>query len=436
MKTLKRWGILTLCALLLTGLLTVPALADSAVPEAGKAMIGETQYETLAAAIDAAQDGDTIVLGEGLYTTYKVIATSPKKSLTFVGQGADKTSWGIGATIPDPAYFGTEYNGDYSFDDCNSITFKNMTLQSGTADYLGFIRINHTAVENCTINGKTFYWGYKTARFTNTTFNAPDGDYAIWTYSSPEMTFDGCMFHSSGKTINVYTDYGAGKNDITVNFKNCTVVSEKDGKSVMNINDFNMGDYKYLINIEGKNTVTGITPDNKDKKNGEKAEKDTSCSKLFEFRNAKDNPGNSGRTIVSIDGTVVWQDGKKTGHAIDTANDKYTDGYKDDAFDVTEIKPWTEQADGSFLRKVRKVCQYCGFSEEVEERKQPESTPSFTEPEAYPDYSETSAPTPTPVPAPDSDVAPKTGGNDGAAWVLALLAAGTAAFAMRKRARG
>ena len=435
MKTLKRWGILTLCALLLTGLLTVPALAESAVPEAGKAMIGETQYNTLAEAIAAAQDGETIVLGEGLYTTYG--AASPKKSLTFVGQGADKTHWGIGATMPDPAYFGTEYNGDYSFDSCNSITFKNMTLQSGAANYLGFIRINHTAVENCTINGKTFYWGYTTARFTNTTFNAPAGDYAIWTYSSPEMTFDGCTFHSSGKTINVYTDYGAGKNDITVNFKNCTVVSEKDGKCVMNINDSNMGNFKYRINIEGKNTVTGITPDNKDNKNGEKAEKDTSCSKLFEFKNATNN---SGRTIVSIDGKVVWQDGKKTGHAIDTANDKYTDGYKDDAFDVTETMPWTEQADGSFLHKVRKVCQYCGFSEEVEERKQPEPTPSYTEPEAYPDYSETSAPTPTPtptpVPAPDSDVAPKTGGNDGAAWVLALLAAGTAAFAMRKRARG
>lgn len=75
MKTLKRWGILTLCALLLTGLLTVPAQADSAVPETGKAMIGENQYNTLVEAIDAAQDGDTIVLGEGLYTTYK--AASP-----------------------------------------------------------------------------------------------------------------------------------------------------------------------------------------------------------------------------------------------------------------------------------------------------------------------------------------------------------------------
>ena len=49
---------------------------------------------------------------------------------------------------------------------------------------------------------------------------------------------------------------------------------------MMNINDSNMGNFKYRINIEGKNTVTGITPDNKNNKNGEKAEKDISCSKL------------------------------------------------------------------------------------------------------------------------------------------------------------
>ena len=59
--------------------------------------------------------------------------------------------------------------------------------------------------------------GYETAIFSNTIFNCPALDYAIWTYSSPVMTFDNCTFNSSGKVINVYTDFGAGKNDITVN---------------------------------------------------------------------------------------------------------------------------------------------------------------------------------------------------------------------------
>ena len=185
-----------------------PAAAPAAAPPAAPsvAWIGETGYPTLEEAVNAAANGDTIVLGEGKFTLYKKGADTKGKNLTFVGQGADKTAWGIGATLPDPAYFGTEYNGDYSFDGSGTITFRNMTLQSGSADYLGFIRADKTVVENCVINGKTFYWGYTSATFRNTTFFCPNGDYAVWTYSSPEMTFDGCTFNSSGKTINVYTD--------------------------------------------------------------------------------------------------------------------------------------------------------------------------------------------------------------------------------------
>lgn len=184
-------------------------------------------YQSIGEAVKAANSGDTIQLGEGNYTLYKVssVGHTQGKNLTFVGQGADKTGWNIGAEVPDPANFGTEYNGDYSFDGAETITFRNMTLRSGSADYLGFIRANKTVVENCVINGKTFYWGYQTATFKHTTFNCPDGDYAIWTYSSPVMTFENCTFNSSGKVINVYTDYSAGSHDITVNFNGCTVIS-------------------------------------------------------------------------------------------------------------------------------------------------------------------------------------------------------------------
>ena len=132
-----------------------PAAEPAAAPSV--AWIGETGYPTLEAAVNAAASGDTIVLGEGKFTLYKKGADTKGKNLTFVGQGADKTAWGIGATLPDPAYFGTEYNGDYSFDGSGTITFRNMTLQSGSADYLGFIRADKTVVENCVINGKTFY---------------------------------------------------------------------------------------------------------------------------------------------------------------------------------------------------------------------------------------------------------------------------------------
>lgn len=156
---------IVISSMLIASTLFTVAFADSSASagtSSDVAWIGTAGYPTLEAAVTDAKSGDTITLGEGKYTLYKKNADKKykdlikNKNLTFVGQG-DKTEWGIGATIPDPAYFGTEYNGDYSFDGAGTITFKNMTLQSGEANYLGFIRADKTVVDHCTVNGKTFY---------------------------------------------------------------------------------------------------------------------------------------------------------------------------------------------------------------------------------------------------------------------------------------
>ena len=318
-----------------------------------------TSYSHLEDAVKAAEDTDTIQLGEGNYTLYKVdsTGTTKGKNLTFVGKGTDKTAWNIGALVPDPANYGTEYNGDYSFDGAGTVTFQNMTLRSGNADYLGFIRADKTVVKDCVINGKTFYWGYTSAEFKNTTFNAPSGDYALWTYSSPIMTFDSCTFNATGKVINVYTDAEAGKHNITVNFNDCTVVSNGSilaHKPALNINDSNMGSYKYILNLSGSNQVTA------DRDN-------TTCTQLFGFggKSASD----TGRTEVNIDGVCVWKKdaekdkGKMQIHA-------YTDGEKDKAYDITYSSSnpngWVEE-DGHYKRHVIKTCKYCGYKEEKDE---------------------------------------------------------------------
>ena len=157
------------------------------------------------------------------------------------------TTWQIGPEVPDPKLFGSEYNGDYSFDGAGKITFKNMKLCTGAKDYLGFIRPDQTVVDHCEIYGRASYWGYTSAVFTDTTFYAPPFDYAIWTYSSPTMIFDNCTFNTTGKAVNVYTDFSAGKHDITVYFNNCTVNSSILNKQALNINDSNMRPYKYII---------------------------------------------------------------------------------------------------------------------------------------------------------------------------------------------
>lgn len=329
-------------------MLPMMAFAAEDTPLAnGQAKIGDTVYNSVKDAVEAAPaDGSTttITLGEGNYTLYKVdsTGTTKGKNLTFVGQGTDKTAWNIGAEVPDPANYGTEYNGDYSFDGADTVTFQNMTLRSGSANYLGFIRADKTVVENCVINGKTFYWGYTSAMFKNTTFNAPSGDYAIWTYSSPVMTFDGCTFNTTGKAINVYTDFGAGKNDITVNFENCTV-NGAFVKPALNINDSNMGSYKYILNIWGDNHVT--------------AERDTTtCTQLFGFGGKKGN--NTGRTKVNIDGECVWENSKMLTHT-------YTDGEKEQNFTKDE-GDWTDKGD-HYEREVTKTCNYCHYKTTITE---------------------------------------------------------------------
>lgn len=306
-----------------------------------------TKYTSLVKAVEEAQSGDTIELGEGNYTLYKVdsIGRTKGKDLTFVGQGTDKTAWNIGALVPDPANFGTEYNGDYSFDGAGTVTFKNMTLRSGDANYLGFIRANNTVVDHCVINGKTFYWGYESAVFNNTIFNAPTGDYAIWTYSSPTMTFDNCTFNATGKVINVYTDYGAGKQDITVNFNNCTVKSISSflaRKQALNINDSNMAGYRYIIHIN--NSTANLDEKDRDK---------TTCSRMFGFGGKKEN--NTGRTQVYWNDELVWNDGVKLTHS-------YTDGEHDTAF-TPSYSEWTSSdAERIDKREVTKTCDYCGWT--------------------------------------------------------------------------
>lgn len=304
-------------AFVLIGLAS-PAFADGATSTITNARTGAS-YNDLATATAEAESGDTIKLGEGNYTLYGVssVGHTKDKDLTFVGQGTDKTAWNIGALVPDPANFGTEYNGDYSFDGAGTVTFEKMTLRSGNADYLGFIRANKTVVDHCVINGKTFYWGYTSAEFNNTTFNAPDGDYSLWTYSSPVMTFDTCTFNATGKVINVYRE--ASTQDITVNVNNCTFNSNGDkDKQALNINDSLMGDHKFILNITGNNTVTA-------------ARDRTTCSQLFGFGGKSGN--NTGRTDVKIDGTLVWSKkgetfkGEKKTHS-------YTDGEHDNAYDV------------------------------------------------------------------------------------------------------
>lgn len=344
-KSKNRFLAALLAAAMMFQLLPLMVFAEEGAPSDVTLKSTGKSYSSLKEAVEAASDTDTITLGTGEYSLYNVMSTT--KSLTFVGQGPDNTLWQIGAEVPDPSKYGTERNGDYSFDGADTVTFRNMTLRSGKADAgadakLGFIRPNHTVVENCVVNGKTHYWGYKSAEFIDSVFNPPSGDYSVYVYSSAEATFDNCTFNASGKVINVYND--GGVQDVKVYFRNCKVTSKPAIKPAVNINDENMGSYKNTIYITD-NDIEAAT----DK---------ISCSKIFGFSGKASN--NTGRTDVYLNGEHVWSEGKMLTHA-------YTDGEKEGKV-TTTTTPW-EKEGNHYKRHVTKTCSICQYKYCAEEEK-------------------------------------------------------------------
>ncbi len=362
-------------AIMLALIMVLALVPTVAFAETYVAWIGETGYETLEAAVNAAESGATITLGEGEYTLYEKNANVLNKDLTFVGQGADKTTYHIGAkdtSHPDgPCDYSLDGRGT---DMKETVTFKDMTIDAGKYPkaqteraYLhGLAGIDNIVLDNCIFNGIASYWGYATTKFNNVIFNAPgteasgieDVDYSLWTWTGTEYTFNNCTFNSAGKVINAYrgnpdgtaeNPVGTAKNPIVLNFNDCEVVSSKENKSVLNIKDAN--NY-YTVNISGTNTVEGLKPNK------------ITCSRLFQVEgwannynlsggkgSEVNNDGNSGKTTVYIDNTLVWTGGKMVSHAIGT---QYTDGYKDNAFEI--IKDTTT---GAYVKK----CKHCGYTE-------------------------------------------------------------------------
>lgn len=217
-------------------------------------------------------------------------------------------------------------------------------------DTQGYVRVQNITLKDCVFNGRADYWGYTSTTFDNVTFNAPgttesgisSTNYSLWTYTGKTYTFRDCTFNSTGKTINVYRHVDPGY-DVTVNFENCTVHSNfsesaKESKTALNINDSNMGSYKYIININDPKTITAA----RDK---------TTCSQMFGY-GGKAATNNKGKTDVHLNGELVWTNGEMQTHS-------YTDGEHDKAF-TTSHSEWTKIDERNEWRDVTKTCDYCG----------------------------------------------------------------------------
>ena len=363
----KRIFAALLCVIMLFGMLPITALA--AEPTAHAVTIKSTGavYEDLVEAVKAAESGDTIQLGEGNYTLYDVDseATTKGKDLTFVGLGTDKTTWNIGTPTEPPLPGHEEQNSDYSFSGSKTIVFKDMTLRAAVIDgsgervvrgYTGFSHTTDTVVEDCIIEGQTYYWGYNSAEFKNTKFIATDKEYALVAYSSPTVTIENCVFNVAGKAVKIYNELGG--TDIDLTFKNNKVISTKEKYAVINIDDrFS----NFTVHVEGNNKISGpVIVDT------------GTCSRMFGFSKGTLN---NGKTTVYIENTKVWEGGERVGeHAQNFSTgsydngkapgklNQYTEGYKDNAF--TPNFSWTSTAAGTYTGTGRLDCNYCPYYKE------------------------------------------------------------------------
>ena len=199
--------------------------------------------EELAKAI---KDGNTVI---GLEAgTYTMTSAAKGKTLTLVGEGADKTTIEV-----VPAGQG-EANGqlDYSFDGA-TVTFEDLTIKTNSKLYAGFTRLSGT-YNNCTIQN-TYNLGVGTSEFNNCTFNITNEYLRVGgAYSA---TFNKCTFNTDGRAILVYQDGTSVAQTVTV--KDCTFNATATAKTWNGIDiaavsiDGTSG--TYTVNLEGTNTV-------------------------------------------------------------------------------------------------------------------------------------------------------------------------------------
>ena len=204
------------------------------------AKVGETAYETLDEAIEAVQDGETIVVNAGEYKL--------NGSLTYTGK-AFTIQAAEGATVS------FDMSGAVALHDAK-ITFSGVTFDYKTnGDYIGLQHTDTLVYNDCTVNGKVFLYA-ASETFNRCTFVQEVEDYNVWTYGAKSVTFNGCTFKNVGKTINAYIEGGnASSEPQKIEMADCTVESSKSNKAVVNIKNKTQA---YDITLTGKNEVSGI----------------------------------------------------------------------------------------------------------------------------------------------------------------------------------
>lgn len=249
------------------------------------AQIGETGYETLAAAVAAAAEGQTVsIVAAGTYTVPAI-----SKSIT-VQSGVDGVVF--------------DCTGTGNIADVSNTTFKGITFNMGQNNYHGFFHDTTINMEDCTFNGKFF--SYHNMNFTNCQFVQTSSDYHMWIYGTGTVTFTGCTFTNNvtGKFLHLYNE-GANTGNVIV--KGCKFINKSGTASKAAINvkaTCGTTALSYTLTVEDSE-VDGAFPEVGEKGN---ADNTNVLSALVQVDD-RNIAASEEKITVELDNVVVYEDG-------------------------------------------------------------------------------------------------------------------------------
>jgi len=207
------------------------------------ARVGSLGYATLAEAVAAANEGETVeVLVAGSYSLPNL-----PKNVTIEGKVDDvvfnHTSAGNVASVP------------------NGATFKNVTFNFGNQNYHGFQHAGLITMDGCTINGKFFSYG--DMNFTGCQFVQDNADYHMWVYGKGTVNYTNCTFtnNATGKFLHLYSESSANVGNVTVT--GCTFINNSGSASKAAINvkaTSGTTMLNYTVSVSGDCTTEGAFP--------------------------------------------------------------------------------------------------------------------------------------------------------------------------------
>ena len=191
------------------------------------AKIGTVKYKTLDEAIEAVENGGTIVVNAGEYKLNGSLTYTGKAFTIKAADGMD-VSFDMSAAV---ALHGAK------------ITFEGVTFDYKTnGNYIGLQHTDTLVYNKCTIKGMVFLYATNET-FNSCTFTQTSADaYNVWTYGAKNVKFNSCTFNCVGKSVLVYNEGTNTKTDLTVKDTEFIASEPVEGKAAIEIDTSLMKD--------------------------------------------------------------------------------------------------------------------------------------------------------------------------------------------------